>query len=98
MHVSVGVLINAGATIIRLHGNPAVSTAPVGFAAMSPTHTLTHRDTHIHTAGMEKAVGRGLRSTNRWYWPRFGDLSLTGGMGDSLIPLECPHGMNDTTV
>lgn len=40
VHVSAGVLYS-GATIILLHGNPAVRTAPVGHTAMSPSHTHT---------------------------------------------------------
>jgi len=56
VHVSVGVLIYPGATVILLHGNPSVRTAPVGWTVVSPSHTHTHTQTQTHTAGMERAV------------------------------------------
>lgn len=40
------------------------------------------KHTHIHTAGMDRAVGRGVRSTNRWCWSGFRVSSLMTHMKD----------------
>lgn len=88
-HVPVGVLAYPSGTIILLHGNPSVCTAPVGRTVVSPSPTQTH------TAGVERTVGRGVRRTNRCCWLRFGLLDLTGGVEDPRIICECLHDTNE---
>lgn len=78
---SIGVLVYSRGTVIPLHGNPSVSTAPVGQTVVSPSHNRAHTHTHTtlthtHTTGMERTVGRGLRSTDRWCWPGFRGLGF----------------------
>lgn len=82
------------AYILWCHGNPSVSTAPVGWTVVSFSHR--HKHTHIHT----QLEWRG-QLVEEWG-------ALTGGVGwgpgawiltglkDPCIFFECPHGTNET--